>query len=135
MPGIGPNGFKVMGPKAADLVIEAAGSSEAIKLAFEVVRRHGKISALGISGKETTDVPWDKAIFKAPQLTFCFSSSWQSWETVLRLMEKGTLKPEEIIITCLMPFLPASVIIFGTMRAGTTIMPRSIDSLISRKFE
>jgi len=81
----------------ADLVIEAAGSSEAIKMAFDLVRRHGKICALGINGKETTDVPWDTAIFKAVQLTFCFSSSWQSWETVLKLMEKRMLKPEEII--------------------------------------
>jgi L-iditol 2-dehydrogenase len=81
----------------ADLVIEAAGSREAIKMAFDLVRRHGKICALGINGKETTDVPWDTAIFKAVQLTFCFSSSWQSWETVLQLMEKGVLKPEEII--------------------------------------
>ncbi len=81
----------------SDMVIEAAGSSEAIKMAFDLVRRHGKICALGINGKETTDVPWDKAIFKAVQLTFCFSSSWQSWETVLQLMEKGMLKPEEII--------------------------------------
>jgi len=81
----------------ADLVIEAAGSSEAIKLAFNLVRRQGRICALGITGKETTDVPWDKAIFNAVQLTFCFSSSWQSWETVLKLMEKGVLKPDEII--------------------------------------
>lgn len=81
----------------ADLVIEAAGSSSAIKLAFDLVRRQGKICALGINGKETTDIPWDKAIFKAAQLTFCFSSSWQSWETVLQLMEKGMLNPDDII--------------------------------------
>lgn len=81
----------------ADLVIEASGSSQAIKLAFDLVRRHGKICALGINGKETTDIPWDKAIFKAVCLTFCFSSSWQSWESVLLLMEKNMLKPEKII--------------------------------------
>jgi len=81
----------------ADVVIEAAGSSAAIKMAFDLVRRQGKICALGINGKETTDVPWDKAIFSAVQLTFCFSSSWSSWETVLQLMEKGMLKPDEII--------------------------------------
>lgn len=81
----------------ADLVIESAGSSQSIKTAFEIVRRHGKICALGINGKETTEVPWDKAIFKAVQLIFCFSSSWQSWETVLSLMEKEKLRPEEII--------------------------------------
>jgi len=85
------------GGYGADLVIEAAGSSGAIELAFDLVRRQGKISALGISGEETTDVPWDKAIFKAVQLTFCFSSSWQSWETVLQLMGSGMLKTEEII--------------------------------------
>jgi len=85
------------GGYGADLVIEAAGSSSAIKLAFNLVRRQGKICALGINGKETTDVPWDKAIFNAVQLTYCFSSSWQSWETVLKLMEKGMLRPEEII--------------------------------------
>jgi L-iditol 2-dehydrogenase len=85
------------GGYGADMVIEAAGSSEAIKLAFDLVRRHGKICALGINGKEATDVPWDKAIFKAVQLTFCFSSSWQSWETVLQLMAKDMLKLDDII--------------------------------------
>jgi len=89
--------LELTGGYGADLVIEAAGSSSAIKLAFDLVRRQGKICALGINGKETTDVPWDKAIFKAVQLTFCFSSSWQSWETVLQLMEKGMLNLDEII--------------------------------------
>jgi L-iditol 2-dehydrogenase len=81
----------------ADLVIESAGSSEAIEMSFDLVRRHGKICALGINGKETTPVPWDKAIFNAVQLTFCFSSSWQSWETILQLLEKGMINPEGII--------------------------------------
>jgi len=80
-----------------DLVIEASGSSSAIKTAFETVRRHGRISAFGISGKPVVEVPWDVAIFKAPIVTFCFSSSWSSWEITLKMLERKQLHPEKII--------------------------------------
>lgn len=81
----------------ADLVIEASGASSAIGQSFHMVRRHGKICAIGVSGKPTVAVPWDVAIFKASQVTFCFSSSWTSWETALSLLARGAIRAEPLI--------------------------------------
>ena len=81
----------------ADVVIEASGAPKAIDESFRAVRRQGRICALGISGRDSAPVPWDVAVFKAAVLTFAFSSSWTSWEAVLRMMAGGQLDVGPII--------------------------------------
>lgn len=81
----------------ADLVVEASGAPKAIDESFRAVRRQGRICGLGISGKDKVDIPWDVAIFKAAVLTFAFSSSWTSWEAVLRMMGDGQLNVQPLI--------------------------------------
>jgi L-iditol 2-dehydrogenase len=83
--------------EGADLVVETSGSQTGIKEAFEIVRKRGRICAIGIYGKPTVEIPWDVGIFKAIQLTFCFSSSWTAWETGIRLIEKGALQLAPLI--------------------------------------
>jgi L-iditol 2-dehydrogenase len=80
-----------------DLLIESSGSAKAIYQAFEMVRRLGRICAIGISGKEEVPIPYDRGIFKALRYDFCFSSSWTAWETTISLISKGTLPIEKII--------------------------------------
>lgn len=41
----------------ADLVVEASGAPAAISQAFELVRRDGRICAIGLTGKESVPVP------------------------------------------------------------------------------
>lgn len=89
--------LELTGGLGADLVIDASGAGSAIKSAFELVRRQGKICALGITGKPTVEVPWDTAIFKAPIVTFCFSSSWSSWETGIKLIQRKLIQPGKLI--------------------------------------
>ncbi|MGQ9630486.1 MAG: zinc-dependent alcohol dehydrogenase [bacterium] len=85
------------GGLGADLVIDTSGSESAISSAFRFIRRHGRFCAIGISGRDSISIPWDVAVFKAFKLTFCFSSHYTSWETVLRLMGSGRLNLEPII--------------------------------------
>lgn len=80
-----------------DIVVECSGAGPAIKTVFELVRRHGKICALGLSGKPAVEVPWDVAIFKAPKVNFCFSSNWPAWETTIKLIERKQIFPEKLI--------------------------------------
>jgi L-iditol 2-dehydrogenase len=80
-----------------DILIETSGSGKAIYQAFEMVRRLGRICAIGISGKEEVPIPYDRGIFKALRYDFCFSSSWTAWETTIGLISKGVLPIGNII--------------------------------------
>jgi L-iditol 2-dehydrogenase len=80
-----------------DILIETSGSGKAIYQAFEMVRRLGRICAIGISGKEEVPIPYDRGIFKALRYDFCFSSSWTAWEKTIGLISKGVLPIEKII--------------------------------------
>jgi L-iditol 2-dehydrogenase len=80
-----------------DILIETSGGGKAIYQAFEMVRRLGRICAIGISGKEEVPIPYDRGIFKALRYDFCFSSSWTAWEKAICLISKDVLPIEKII--------------------------------------
>lgn len=80
-----------------DMLIETSGGGKAIYQAFEMVRRLGRICAIGISGKEEVAIPYDRGIFKALRYDFCFSSSWTAWEKAIGLTAKGLLQANKII--------------------------------------
>ncbi len=80
-----------------DILIETSGSGRAIYQTFEMVRRLGRICAIGITGKEEIPIPYDRGIFKALRYDFCFSSSWTAWEKAIGLIGKGFLPAEKLI--------------------------------------
>jgi len=80
-----------------DILIETSGGGKAIYQAFEMVRRLGRICAIGISGKDEVSIPYDRGIFKALRYDFCFSSSWTAWEKAIGLIAKGLLPAEKLI--------------------------------------
>jgi L-iditol 2-dehydrogenase len=80
-----------------DILIETSGGGKAIYQAFEIVRRLGRICAIGISGKEEVPIPYDRGIFKALRYDFCYSSSWTAWERVIGLISKKLLLVERLI--------------------------------------
>jgi L-iditol 2-dehydrogenase len=80
-----------------DILIETSGGTKAIYQAFEMVRRLGRICAIGISGKDEVSIPYDRGIFKAIRYDFCFSSSWTAWEKAIGLISKGLLPAQKFI--------------------------------------
>ena len=89
--------LEMTGGLGADMLIETSGNSDAIRQAFEMVRRLGTICAIGISGKPEVPIPYDRGIFKALRYDFCFSSSWTAWERVIGLISNGLLPAEKMI--------------------------------------
>jgi len=87
----------ITGGLGVDMVIETSGSGKAINQAFEMVRRLGRICALGISGRPEVSIPYDRGIFKALRYDFCFSSSWTAWERAIGLVSKGLLRADKLI--------------------------------------
>ena len=83
--------------QGVDLLVETSGGEKAISQAFEMVRRLGRVCAVGVSGIPQVSIPYDRGIFKGLRYDFCFSSSWTSWETALGLVGKGRLPVEKLI--------------------------------------
>lgn len=77
--------------RGADLVIEASGAEKGIALGFEVVRKLGRITAIGLTGRPEIVFPYDSGMFKAATLYFNLSTSPSSWEKAIDLISTGKI--------------------------------------------
>lgn len=89
---------EMTGGKGADLVIETSGAEAAIRQSVEMVKKCGRICAIGLAGKETTSFPWNKAMHKVLDIKFNFSSSYTAWDRALSLLA-STKKDMASLIT------------------------------------
>jgi alcohol dehydrogenase/L-iditol 2-dehydrogenase len=76
----------------ADVVIDAAGVSAALKSALAWVRPGGQIAKVGW-GAQPIDFSLDPLVRKAVTLTGSFSHTWAVWERVLAMLGTGQLDP------------------------------------------
>ncbi|UCD76988.1 MAG: alcohol dehydrogenase catalytic domain-containing protein [Desulfobacterales bacterium] len=83
--------------RGADLVVEACGAEPAIHQAFEIIRKEGRISAVGHTGKKTLSVPWETGLMKSVQLTWSHSSNWTSWERAISILAGGKIDVSPLI--------------------------------------
>ncbi len=72
--------------RGADLAIETSGAGSAIAQCVDMVRKCGRITAIGISPKATVEFPWNKAIGKVLDIAFNMSSSYTSWNRALSML-------------------------------------------------
>ena len=83
--------------RGADLVVETSGAGSAIAQSVEMVRKCGRISAIGISTQDTVSFPWNKAINKVLDIVFNMSSSYSSWDRALSLLDNAKTDLGQII--------------------------------------
>jgi len=81
----------------ADVVVEASGAAAAINTGIEVLRKHGKMCVIGIPGSEKLLVDWTKAVKKAQNIIFNYSSSPLSWDLVLSMLNRNILDVKSLI--------------------------------------
>lgn len=81
----------------ADLVIEASGAPAAIAQTVQVVRKGGRISAVGIPSAPTVPFPWGAAMSKVCDVRFNMSSSHTAWIKAVRLMAEGRIDPGFVV--------------------------------------
>jgi alcohol dehydrogenase/L-iditol 2-dehydrogenase len=80
----------------ADVVIDAAGVSAALKDALAWVRPGGQVTKVGW-GPQPLGFSLDPLVQKAVTLQGSFSHTWPVWERVLRLVSTGQLDPRPLI--------------------------------------
>ena len=84
----------------ADLVVECSGSQGGIASTVELVRKKGRICAIGLTPQETIQFPYKAASFKVCDIYFCLSTSYTSWEKAIRMVASGQIRAGEIITHC-----------------------------------
>lgn len=73
-----------------DLVVDAAGVSDTLLIAMDLVRPNGQITKVGW-GPKPLGFSLDKIVQKNIRLQGSFSHNWPIWEKVIELLSNGTL--------------------------------------------
>jgi len=81
----------------ADLIVEASGAEPAINSAFDLVRKRGRVTVIGLTGKDDIRFAWDKAIFKVCDVMFNLSTSYTSWDKAIGLIASGKIDASAVI--------------------------------------
>lgn len=83
--------------RGADLVVEASGAAAGIGLAVQLVRKLGRLTAIGLTGKPEIPFPYDGAMFKATTYIFNLSTSFTSWDAAIRMIHLGKMEVAPLI--------------------------------------
>ena len=78
------------------LVVDAAGSSDALRQTLDMVRRNGQITKIGW-GPAPIDFSLDPLLSKAATLQGVYSHTWRTWEVCLRLIGRGQVDMASMI--------------------------------------
>jgi len=89
--------YRLTGGAGADLVIEASGSEPGINQAITMVRKGGRVSALGMTREKKVNIAWNEGIVKGITLTLPFSSNYPSWERALSLIARHKIEVKPLI--------------------------------------
>ena len=81
----------------ADLVVECSGSPGGIAMTVPLVRKMGRICAIGLTGRDTVEFPYKAASFKVCDVHFCLSTSYTSWDKAIHLVAAGRIDAEAIV--------------------------------------
>jgi alcohol dehydrogenase/L-iditol 2-dehydrogenase len=80
----------------ADCVVDAAGVSETLAIALQLVRPKGQITKVGW-GPQPMNFSMDPLVQKNVRLQGSFSHNWPVWEKVLSLLDSGSLNVQPIM--------------------------------------
>lgn len=81
----------------ADLVVECSGSQAGIASTVELVRKKGRICAIGLPGNKPITFPYGQAAFKVVDVAFCLSTSYTSWNKAIHLVASGQMPAGKVI--------------------------------------
>lgn len=84
-------------PKGPDLVLEAAGYIDAVKLMFKLRRRGTRVNLFGITTHEIFELDGGTTHFMETRMDSSFGTNPESISQAIRLMERGLVDPEQII--------------------------------------
>jgi L-iditol 2-dehydrogenase len=88
---------EITGGAGVDLVVEASGAEAGIAMGVQLVRKRGRFTAIGLTGREKIQFPYDGAMFKAVRFTFNMSTSYTSWDRAISLVHSRAIDVRTLI--------------------------------------
>ncbi|RPI64155.1 MAG: alcohol dehydrogenase [Planctomycetaceae bacterium] len=88
---------ELTGGIGADLVVECSGSQGGINSTASLIRKKGRICAIGLVGDKPVTFPYKQASFKMADVFFCMSTSYTSWNKAINLTAAGLMNPAGVI--------------------------------------
>jgi len=89
--------LELTGGVGADLVIECSGAPGAIASSFELVRKWGRICAIGLTGRKPVQLDWDLAMAKNATVFLNMSTEYASWDKTIHMIAAGAIAVDPLI--------------------------------------
>lgn len=89
-------GVKIL-PYGPDLVIEAAGPIQAVRLMVSLLRRGTRWNVFGITTHESFELDGGLMHFLEARMDASFGTTPLAMEKAIRLMERGLVDPEQVL--------------------------------------
>jgi len=80
----------------ADVFIECSGSPDAVRTGFELVRRGGRYTQIGLTGR-AFELDFDTVAYKELTVKGSLGQRWTSWRRGLKLLQEGVIRTEPLI--------------------------------------
>lgn len=74
-----------------DFVVEASGAPSAISISTKILRKNGRIVAIGEAPSNEIRYDWNASIFKAATIAFTYGADYPAWKLSLELMKEKKL--------------------------------------------
>jgi len=92
--------FKVVseltGGAGSDVFIECSGSPNAIRMGFQLIRRSGHYTQIGLTG-HAFEIDFDTVAYKELIIRGSLGQQWRSWKRGLNLLTQGRIETEPLI--------------------------------------
>jgi len=82
--------------KGIDVVLECSGSERAAQQSFELLRKQGKYTQIGIFGS-AININLDKLVYNELKVTGSFSQKYIPWEKAIALASQGKIKVKPLV--------------------------------------
>ena len=89
--------LELTGGIGADLVVECSGAPPAIAQTFQLVRKWGRVCAIGLTGKKPVELDWDAAMAKNATLYLNMSTAYPSWDKTIWMIAQGKVDVEVLL--------------------------------------
>ena len=88
--------LKMTNGAGADVFLECSGSPNAVRMGFQLVRRMGQYTQLGLTGRSFS-LDFDLVAYKEIIIRGMLGQRWTSWNRGLKMLSKGLVKTEPLI--------------------------------------
>jgi L-iditol 2-dehydrogenase len=78
--------------RGADVVVEASGAERGIAMGLQLVRKLGRVTAIGLTARPEITFPYASGMFKSVTYVFNLSTSFTSWDTAIGLIAGGKIQ-------------------------------------------